>query len=102
MKTNGKLGHAAEIITDVAVLAGIASDVIQARRSSAHAAECRRHAARIAVASAVATAFGLVAINSTAHLRKAARKHRDWQIKDARLDIALEEASNTSDATAAY
>jgi hypothetical protein len=50
----------------------------------------------------VATAFGLVAINSTAHLRKAARKHRDWQIKDARLDIALEEASNTSDATAAY
>ncbi len=102
MNTNEKIGKAAEIVADVAILAGIASDVIRTRRTSAHAAECRRHAKRVAVASALATAFGLVALQSSKHLRKAARQHHEWKVQDMKLEIALEDAGNTSDAVASY
>lgn len=102
VETNEKLGYVAEIATDVAILASIASDLVASKRTSAHLAECRRHAAKAAAATAVAAAFGIVAIRSTAYLRKAARKHHAWKLKDARLDVSLEEAANTSEATASY
>ena len=77
-------------------------DIISTRSSSAHAAECRRHARRAAVAGALAATFGLVALQSSAYLRREARKHHDWRVKDAKLEVALEEAANTSDAVASY
>ena len=102
VETKEKLGYAAEIVTDVAILASIAGDLIKAKRSSIHAAECRRHAARAAAATGVAVAFGLVAVRSSAQLRRAAREHRAWKVKDERLEAALEDSGNSSEASASY
>jgi hypothetical protein len=102
VETKEKLGYTAEILTDVAILAGITSDLIRSKRSSIHAAECRRHAARVAAATGVAVAFGLVAVRSSAKLRHAAREHHEWKLKDARLEATLEDSGNSSEASASY
>ena len=62
----------------------------------------KRRAAKIAVGSVVAAACGLFAVRSVVHLKRESEKKRDWKVMDAKLDLSLEHAGNTSEPTAAY
>ncbi|HLK15588.1 MAG TPA: hypothetical protein VKT78_12355 [Fimbriimonadaceae bacterium] len=61
-----------------------------------------RKLAVVAVTSAFAAGLGFFAVRSFVRARRHARRHRNWQESDMKLDLTLEEAGNTSDPTAMY
>jgi hypothetical protein len=88
--------------TDIANIVETTKDALTSRKPSRHATEARKQAAKVAVTSLFAAGLGIIAIRSAARLKRAAKDHQNWEQMDAKLDVSLEHAGNTSEPTAMY
>jgi hypothetical protein len=102
MKANTATNHVTGAPKRIAKIVQTPKSATSPKETGEHLVGRRRNAALIAAGSVVAAACGYIALRIVAVRKGSAQKHNDWKVTDAKLDVSLEQAANTSEPTAVY